>query len=185
MKTKSLSVLLFLGLFSLVSIAQVPTKKDDLTIEDRERWRKILKWPDDCEKGFQEYQQYSPPGGLEFHKLGNGAYLVNVGCSGSLVVFMHYREQSKLPARPLKFKEYDSSYGQPTAPYSKVHFLTYSFIREGNVLTIYSKTSDERVCLMHKYTFRRGQPVFLRTKKERCSDVVQSPPNRALQLTAR
>jgi hypothetical protein len=185
MKTNLLSGLLFLGLFSSVSPGQLPAKKDDLTIEDRAGWRKILKWPDDCEKGFREYQQHSPPGGIGFHRLGTNAYLVDVGCSGSLVIFMYYREESKSPARLLKFREYDSSHGQRTAPYSKVYFLTYSFDRKGNVLWIYSKTSDESVCLMHKYTFRRGRPVFLRTKKEHCSDVVQAPPNKALQLTAR
>ena len=185
MKRDFLLLLLPLVLFSSVSSGQVPPKKDDPTIADREGWRRILKWPDDCEKGFREYQQYSPPGGLGFHRLGNDAYLVDVGCSGSLVIFMYYREKNKFPARLLKFREFDSAHGQLTSAYSKVNFLIHSFDPEGNVLWIYSKTSDEKVCLMHKYTFRRGHPVLLRTKKERCSDVVEAPPNKALQLTAR
>jgi hypothetical protein len=164
--------LLFLVLCCSVSLAQVPEKKDDLTVKDRDEWRNVLKWPDECERGFREYQQYSPPGGLNFNKLGKREYLVSVGCSGGNSIFMYYRENSNAPARLLKFKEYDRAHGIKDSSYSKVNFLVNSFNPEGNVLWIYSKTSTENMYLMHKYTFRRGRPVLIRTRKIRCSDVV-------------
>ena len=164
--------LLVLVLCCSVALAQAPEKKDELTVKDREEWRKLLKWPDECERGFREYQQYFPPGGLNFNQLGKGEYLVNVGCSGSNSIFMYYREKSPVLARLLKFKEYERAYGIKDSSYSKVNFLVTSFDPVGNLLWIYSKTATENLCLMHKYTFRRGRPVLIRTRKIRCSDVV-------------
>jgi hypothetical protein len=66
---------LLLGLCPTTSKAQAPKKKDELTITDREEWRKILRWPDECERGFQGYQKYSPSGGINFNRLGAGEYL--------------------------------------------------------------------------------------------------------------
>jgi hypothetical protein len=173
MKTRIASLLTFLALFCYTS-GQVPQKKDELTISDREEWRKILKWPDDCETGFRAYKQFSPPGGLTFYRLGPNEYLVDVGCSGGVSLFMYYREHSTTPARLLKFNEYDAAHNTGSAPYSKVKSLVHSFNPNGNILWIYSQTLTNNVCLMHKYQIKRGRSVLLKSRKLPCAEVAQS-----------
>jgi hypothetical protein len=171
MKTRITSLLTFFALCCSVT-AQIPQKKDDLTIPDREEWRKLLKWPDDCETGFRSYKQYSPSGGLLFDRLGPHEYLVDVGCAGGVSLFMYYRENSQIPARLLKFNEYDAAHGRSASSYSNVRFLVHSFDPDGNLLWIYSQTPARNVCLMHKYRIRRGRPVLLKSGQLPCSDVV-------------
>lgn len=174
-RTRSFAArLLFLlcGLCCCVSVAQVPKKKEGLTVKDREEWRKLLKWPDECERGFRQYQQYSRTGGLNFDRLAKDEYLVAVGCSGGTSVFMYYRENNNSPARLLKFKEYDRAEGVKASSYSTVNFLSTSFVTEGKVLRIFSKTSNAKMCQMHQYTFKRGRPVFVRSRKIVCSEVI-------------
>ena len=64
-------------------------KKSGLTYEDRKAWREVLKWPDDCEQGF-DYPDKSF-GGIEFHRLADGQYLVAVTCTlGAYQVYQSY-----------------------------------------------------------------------------------------------
>lgn len=151
-------------------MAQVLDRKDGLTVKDREQWHKVLKWPDECESGFRANQNYYPPGGLSFARIGRGEYLVDIGC-GKGSIFMYYRRDGK-PARLLKFTEYDKAFGAEDAPYSKVYYAATSFNSKDRMLWIHSRTATENACLLHIYTFRRGQPVFIKSQEERCNDVL-------------
>src|SRR5258707_14900125 len=163
-------LLTILGLGCLNVGAQVPLKKDNLTVSDREEWRRILKWADGYERCFQAYQQYSPPGGLLFNKLRANEYFISVGCAGSVAVFVYYRENS--PPRLLKFKEYDAAHNVGASAYSNVNFIMHGFDPDGNVLWIYSFGAGKNVCLMHKYRETRGRPLLLRSRRLRCTDVL-------------
>ncbi len=55
-------------------------KKTNLTPEDRRAWRKILKWPDECEEAYERTMSKETPG-LEFYELAAGQYLVEVVCT--------------------------------------------------------------------------------------------------------
>jgi hypothetical protein len=83
--------------------ATPPLNKANLTYEDRKAWREILKWPDDCEQGF-DYPDKSY-GGVEFYQLAEKQYLVQVTCTGGAYqgsqVYYFYDETSQQPAAKL------------------------------------------------------------------------------------
>ena len=161
--------LILLGMCCSASVARVPQKRDDPAIKDREEWRKVLRWPDECERGFRANQTYHPPGGVTFHRIGRGEYVVDVGC-GASSIYIYYRNNRRL-ARLLKFREYDKAFGAEDAPYSKVHFAATSFDEKDKMLRIHSRTSTKNACLLHIYRFRRGRPVLVRSQAELCTDI--------------
>ncbi|HEY2961615.1 MAG TPA: DUF1176 domain-containing protein [Pyrinomonadaceae bacterium] len=96
--------------------AQTPLKKNDLTIADREAWRKVLQWPVDLEQQWQRSRidKNSEASGLNFYKLGQGNYLVAIEVHESAYqpryVFMYYSEserRSLASGRLLKLKTYE------------------------------------------------------------------------------
>jgi hypothetical protein len=99
-----------------VCVAQQPLKKTDLTIADREAWRKILQWPAELEQQWQQSRtdKKSEAGGLNFYDLGYGNYLVAIEVHESgyqpRYVFMYYSESNSratVPGRLLKLKIYE------------------------------------------------------------------------------
>ena len=103
-------------LLSSVCLAQAPLKKTELTIADREVWRKVLQWPAELEEQWQKSRtdKKSEASGLSFYDLGQGNYLVAIEVQESAYqpryVFMYYSEsvRSKIaPGRLLKFKTYE------------------------------------------------------------------------------
>jgi len=100
-------------LWASVCSAQVPAKKTDLTIADREAWQKILQWPAELEKQWQRSRTTNDrdQSGLVFYGLGRGNYLVQIEVHESSYqpryLFMYYSESSKAPARMLKLKTYE------------------------------------------------------------------------------
>ena len=101
------------GLGSAVCRAQVPAKKSDLTVADREAWQKVLHWPIDLEDQWQRSRTTNEPAqsGLVFHSLGRGNYLVQIEVQESSYqpryLFMYYSESGKAPSRILKLKTYE------------------------------------------------------------------------------
>ncbi|HEX8472420.1 MAG TPA: DUF1176 domain-containing protein [Pyrinomonadaceae bacterium] len=90
-------------------------KKTDPTAEDRQAWRKILKWPDDCE---ESYAATFGAGdgkivGLEFYELEEKKYLVEVLCAsgayqGSQVYAFLDETKSPPSGKLLTFQTYES-----------------------------------------------------------------------------
>ena len=96
-----------------VCVAQVPVKKTDLTVADREAWQKVLGWPVELEEQWRRSRTTNEPAqsGLVFHSLGQGNYLVVIEVQESVYqpryLFMHYSESGKTAPRVLKFKTYE------------------------------------------------------------------------------
>src|SRR5215217_6160396 len=93
--------------------AQIPAKKTDLTVADREAWQKVLHWPVELENQWRRSRTTNEPAqsGLAFHSLGHGNYLVVIEVQESTYqpryLFMHYSESGKTPSRVLKLKTYE------------------------------------------------------------------------------
>lgn len=113
---KSLIVCGLLLMFSMVCFAQQPLKKTDLTIADREAWRKVLQWPDALEQQWQQSRtdKRSEAAGLNLYSLGQGNYLAAIEVHESgyqpRYVFMYYSEsnpRATVPGRLLKLKTYE------------------------------------------------------------------------------
>jgi hypothetical protein len=103
--------LLVLG--ASICAAQVPAKKTELTVADREAWQKVLGWPVEFEEQWRRSRTSndSDQSGLVFHSLGQGNYLVAIEVQESTYqphyLFMHYSESARTPARLLKLKTYE------------------------------------------------------------------------------
>ena len=113
---KSVVVVFLLLMPAAVCVAQQPLKKTDLTITDREAWRKVLQWPEALEQQWQKSRtdQKSEAGGLNFYSLGQGNYLVAIEVHESAYqprsIFMYYSEsnpRATTPGRLLKLKIYE------------------------------------------------------------------------------
>src|SRR5687768_5759802 len=122
----------------------VPRVKNDATRADRAAWRGVLAWPDTCEEAYEAaYAEGDEYGGLEFHRLRRGLYLVEVVCDGGGIqpsaVFFLFDQKSRRRARPLKLRGFDSAdeAGRPL-PYSEVRALT-RFVPSTRELLLMSK----------------------------------------------
>ena len=98
-----------------ICMGQQPLKKTELTIADREAWRKVLQWPAELEEQWQKSRtdKRSEASGLEFFDLGQGNYLVAIEVQESAYqpryVFMYHSESGRVktvPGRLLKLKTY-------------------------------------------------------------------------------
>jgi uncharacterized protein DUF1176 len=85
--------------------------KNNVTRDGRRVWRKVIRWPDDCEEGFD----YPDPklGGISFYPLGKQRYLVEVVCAlGAYQGYQRYYllDESSSPAlaAPLTFTVYEA-----------------------------------------------------------------------------
>ena len=90
----------------------VTLKKTNLTPADRRAWRKVLKWPGDCEEAYEKTMGKETPG-LEFYELASGRYLVEVVCTtGAYQGYQFYLnlDETKSPpaSRLLSFPSFDS-----------------------------------------------------------------------------
>jgi hypothetical protein len=113
MNIKYLIICGVVALCASVCTAQVPAKKTDLTVADREAWQKVLAWPVELEEQWRRSRTNNDPdrGGLAFYGLGQGIYLVVIEVHESSYqpryLFMHYAESGKTTARVLKLKTYE------------------------------------------------------------------------------
>lgn len=129
MKSKLLISCFVVTLFGSVCFAQAPLKKTELTIADREAWRKVLQWPAELEEQWQKSRtdKKSEASGLNFYGLGRGNYLVAIEVQESAYqpryVFMYYSESVRsktAPGRLLKFKTYERDDDEAGTVSSKV-----------------------------------------------------------------
>src|SRR4029453_16281274 len=106
----------FVCLSVSVCAAQVPAKKTDLTVADREAWQKVLQWPAPLEVQWRRSRTTNDrdQSGLVFYGLGRGNYLVQIEVHESSYqpryLFMYFSETSKSPARMLRLKTYEGDY---------------------------------------------------------------------------
>ena len=127
-----------------VCSAQVPAKKTDLTVADREAWQKVLQWPVELEKQWQRSRTSNDrdQSGLVFYGLGRGNYLVQIEVQESSYqpryLFMYYSESSKAPARMLKLKTYEGDDDD-------VNKISTKFVEEAEGVASFDQTRKQLV----------------------------------------
>ena len=113
MRIKRIWICLIVMFCGTVCFAQVPQKKTELTVADREAWQKILRWPSELEEQWRRSRTTSDrdQSGLMFHSLGGGNYLVAIEVQESSYqpryLFMHYAESGAVLLLKLKTYEKD------------------------------------------------------------------------------
>lgn len=127
-----------------VCSAQVPAKKTDLTVADREAWQKVLQWPVELEKQWQRSRTSNDrdQSGLVFYGLGRGNYLVQIEVQESSYqpryLFMYYSESSKTPARMLKLKTYEGDDDD-------VNKISTKFVEEAEGVASFDQTRKQLI----------------------------------------
>ena len=168
-----LSALLFaLGCAGTAAAQGVPRVKKELTRADRAAWRGVLAWPDRCEEAYEAaYPEGDDYGGLDFHRLRRGLYLVEVVCDGGgtqpSAVFFLFDQKSRRRARPLKLRGFDSEdeAGRPL-PYSEVRALT-KFVPSTRELLLMSKADAMGTCGLYvRYSFAAGRPRVVEAREQ-------------------
>lgn len=150
----------------------VARQQRDLTRSDRAAWREVLRWPEACEEDYESaFAADGKYGGLEFHALGRGLYLVEVVCDGGGIqpsaVFVLYDERRPRSARLLKlegFEERDAAGRAARDP--RVRALT-KFSARTRELSLMSKYDAMGTCgLFVRYRFVRGRPRVVEAREQ-------------------
>ena len=150
----------------------LPRVKREPTRADRAAWRGVLAWPDACEKAYEAaYPEGDVYGGLDFHRLRRGLYLVEVVCDGGGIqpgaVFLLYDGRRPRAARLLKLKGFDGDDERARAlPYSEVRALT-KFIPSTRELLLMSKADAMGTCGLYvRYSFAAGRPRVVEAREQ-------------------
>lgn len=161
-KLKAAGALLILSLaFVPCAAAQSPRVKKNVTRAERAEWREVLRWPEACEEGYEaSYSEAETYGGVEFHRLGRGRYLVEVVCDGGGIqpstVFMLYDGRR---ARTLKLRGFDESE-------EGIRALT-KFDPRVRELLLMSKADAMGTCgLFVRYSFRGARPRVVEARRQ-------------------
>lgn len=178
----SIALILFPAVSSL---AQSPDRKKDLTGADRETWRKVLKWPEDCEDAFQKtygYRGASDYAGVEFFSLGNQKYLVRVACwSGAYqpgFMFIYYDERSPSSVKPLQLRGYESTDDHGALlSYSLIDGLD-TFNEKTKLLEIFSKYRGPGDCgRLIRYKVVKDRLIVVEARERKCDETSRRPTN--------
>ena len=161
-----------LGCAGTAAAQGVPRVKSKSTRADRATWREVLAWPDACEEAYESaYAEGDEYGGLEFHRLRRGLYLVEVVCDGGGIqpsaVFFLFDQKSRRRPAPLKLAGFDSAdeAGRPL-PYSEVRALT-KFIPRTRELLLMSKADAMGTCGLYvRYSFASGRPRVVEAREQ-------------------
>lgn len=151
---------LLLAFASVVAAQAPPRVRKNPTRAERAGWRALLRWPDSCEAAYEEsYPAGETYGGLEFHPLGRGRYLVEVTCDGGGIqpgsVFMLYDGRR---ARTLKLKGFGGE--------EEVRALT-KFDARASELLLMSKTDAMGTCGLYvRYSFRGPRPRVVEARRQ-------------------
>jgi hypothetical protein len=156
----SASFVLMLVLAPGVAAQAPPRVKKNVTRGERAEWRRALGWPDACEEAYQaSYAEGETYGGVEFHRLGRGRYLVEVVCDGGGVqpsaVFMLYDGRR---ARSLRLKGFEGG--------GEVRALT-KFVPSTRELLLMSKADAMGTCgLFVRYSLRGARPRVVEARRQ-------------------
>lgn len=138
-------ILLFSFLLALMSVghaqqAQTSLKTDNLTFADRNEWRKILRWSEDCEESFNNDEETRA--GLTFWSVTKDKVLVEVQCAityQGVQMYFVYNKTSKA-SQPLDFKIYEQNSSGKVAPKIETIIAGFpDFNQQTKILTIETK----------------------------------------------
>jgi hypothetical protein len=168
------AALVLLLVFAPCAAAQgVPRVKENVTRAERAAWRDVLAWPEACEEAYRaSYPEGETYGGLEFHRLGRGRYLLEVVCDGGGIqpsaVFMLYDASRPRRARALRLKGFEGG--------AEVRALT-KFVPRTRELLLMSKADATGTCgLFVRYSFRGATPRVLEARRQDdCGDPDGTP----------
>ncbi len=152
--------------------------KTGLTMEDRERWYKIIKWPAECEESFQKVSGSDSEPGVDFYKLADTKYLVQVQCYlgayQSGYVFMLYDEKAST-ARLLKFKCYDRQRNGSVTVTEETRIAGFpEFDEKTKTLKMFTKARGIGDCgSLVTYKFDSGSPVVVEARAQGCLDDIE------------
>jgi hypothetical protein len=173
-KIKAACVLLVLmSAFASEVAAQTPRRvKRNVTRAERAGWRGVLGWPAACEEAYRAaYADEERYGGLEFHRLGRGRYLVEVVCDGGGIqpsaVFRLYDGRRALALRLPGFEDEE-----------EVRALT-KFDPARRELLLMSKADAMGTCgLFVRYSFRGARPrVEEARRQDDCGGGARATPD--------
>jgi hypothetical protein len=159
-KAAGVTFALLLACAASVAAQSVPRVRKNLTRADRAAWREVLAWPESCEEAYREsYPEGETYGGLEFHRLRGGRYLVEVVCDGGGIqpsaVFMLYDGRR---ARALKLKGFEDE--------REVRALT-KFVPSTRELLLMSKADAMGTCgLFVRYRFAGQRPRVVEARRQ-------------------
>ncbi len=166
-------------------VSSQPLKKENLTLADREAWRNILKWSDECEKPFRDINYGADFSGLTFHKLAPQKYLVEAVCflgayQGQSNYFFLDESGPSPHAEPLMFTlyyDYEGT-GKPMATTTQ-DMIGGQFNSSMKQLVILDKFRGIGDCGIYSvYSFNnlyfKPELVELREKSE-CDEVIIEP----------
>jgi len=166
------ALVLVLACAGVCAAQGVPRVKKSPTRTERAAWREVLVWPAACEEEYERaYQEGDDYGGLEFHRLGRGLYLVEVVCDGGGIqpsaVFVLYEEKRPRRARLLKLRGFDGEDGDGRPlPYSEVRALT-KFVPRTRELLLMSKADAMGTCGLYvRYSFAAGRPRVVEAREQ-------------------
>jgi len=159
-KAAGASFVLLLAFAPCVAAQAPPRVKKNVTRAERAAWRGVLAWPESCEAAYeQSYPDEETYGGVEFHRLGRGRYLVEVVCDGGGIqpsaVFMLYDGRR---ARPLRLKRFEDE--------TEVRALS-KFLPRTRELLLMSKADAMGTCgLFVRYGFRGARPRVVEARRQ-------------------
>ena len=142
-----------------------PRKKTNLNQKDRQAWRKILKWSQECDDAYGDHGEDAA--GLRFYQLAARKYLVEVECEvaayQSDMLYLLY-DESASPARSklLTFKIYTGETEQSMKQIETGSLLGESaFDDQRKTLTVFYRLSRLGACgTVATYSFPRDEPVL-------------------------
>ena len=159
-KAAGASFVLLLAFAPCVAAQAPPRVKKNVTRAERAAWRGVLAWPESCEAAYeQSYPDEETYGGVEFHRLGRGRYLVEVVCDGGGIqpsaVFVLYDGRR---ARPLRLKGFEGE--------TEVRALS-KFLPRTRELLLMSKADAMGTCgLFVRYGFRGARPRVVEARRQ-------------------
>lgn len=155
----------------------VTLKKTNLTAADRSAWRKILKWPDDCEEAYEKTMS-KETAGLNFYELAAGQYLVEVVCTtGAYQGYQFYShlDETKSPpaARLLSFPTFEpAEEGKPKKRTEMQEMWGLAtFDEKTKLLTIHNKYRGPGDCgALATFEFPDGTPRLKEFREKAACD---------------
>jgi hypothetical protein len=157
--------------------AQVPDGKD-LTLAEREHWRKQLGWPDEFESQFSETRA-GDGGGMRFYSLGAGRHLAEImifpGAYQPGYIYMLY-DEAKRAAVLLTFRHYERGERERVRTYSEPEIAGLpEFDAKRGTLRMFTKSRGPGDCgSLVTYEFSSGKAVPVEARARACDD--QRPP---------
>jgi hypothetical protein len=158
--------------------------KEDVTREGRQAWRRALPWPGECEEAFAAADPAH--GGVTFHELARGRYLVQVDCAPGAYqgsqVYLLYDETRRPPAARLLTFRFPSSPDGERLEWSETAEVwgTPELNRAEGELTIFNKSRGPGDCgILVAYDFADGLPVLRELRaKLACDGRLANQPER-------